>query len=309
MNVSEVAASGESESLQQDPPSETYTFTFAEGFGRWIWSAPVETTAFAGGLTAFFLLFVLCMMAGGGLPVGQMGKVPLRILGFFGFVWCFCSIAVLPLTLIHCLFDRTRIISVKEGQVQGRIGRHSETIDLKTCTWSTSRFSWDCRGIYYCDSGPRLSVHEGGRSIGLGYTEEAAERWIQFLKESGVPRRSRARWPRNLTLVVLSLVFGATIGLLCERLLPVIGAQPIQNGALVFIGALDGGLLGACVLATRCSTRVGERPVGIALLSLVFAGLAARWGGDTWLVIGMNAAVGALGGWLLLPKNQESMPA
>ena len=111
-------------------------------------------------------------------------------------------------------------------------------------------------------------------------------------------------WPRWLVDAVTAVVVGGAIGWLLEPLVPLIGGPVKWPGCLVFLGAMDGGMVMLYRLAAR-NRQLGRTPrLGyMSLLMITFAAFAFLSCSDTKAIFGINAAIGAILGWFFFPGD------
>ncbi|MDV6031027.1 MAG: hypothetical protein F9B45_13175 [Phycisphaera sp. RhM] len=98
-------------------PSEQFTFTFAQGVKRLLWTAPLLTTVMALLLGGVFAVLAACLAIGRGIPAAQLLAAVPKALSMFVVAWGLLALLCFPLTLIWCLTGRSRKIWVEGKQL------------------------------------------------------------------------------------------------------------------------------------------------------------------------------------------------
>jgi len=292
----------------REAPSEEYTISSNQGLVRFLLSVPLTATIVAAFVTAILGVLGVSLAVVGRLPADRVARVPLGLMRFFGFAWCFVAVVAVPLSLFWCLLGHTRRVWVEGRRLQMRIGWRQATFDLDQCSWSVLRgLAGDSAGPYFGSARPRLVVAQDRRSVALGFSEEAAARWIEYFQATGVHRLRKTNWLRFLVAGVIAAVVGGVIGVLLEPLLPLIGGPANLQGRLVFLGVLDGviAILYRQAIRVNRQFRRNGRLAGMSVVMVMFAAIALQTFGNTWQIFGPNAAIGAVLGWMLFRGGEE----
>lgn len=284
-----------------DPPIEEVSFSLRESIGRYIGSVIVLNTVMAsviGGLsTLLFLSFALA----GQIPVIMLPFAPVML---FVMTWAFTSIVSVPMMLYFTLFLRSRRIEAEGTLLHFQIGRKQKTINMAEHRWQRcGSVAVDFYGSYFWTR-PDLKVVSDGAEYAFGFDEETAARWRAYLEAHGVKENPKVRWPRVLVASMLISCIGGALGTLLEPLFAVPNAP---QGSVIFIGFLDGLLIGLFYHSAETRQKLGSNRLLCAVtMALLFAMIGVKAGGIfAWQVYSINAAVGAVTGWFVWQEEQE----
>ncbi len=291
-----------------EPPVEEVSFTLGQSLVRFAWSSLLISTIMAFVITLIFILFAICIaVLGGGIPFGRIvAGLPL-FAWFFGCSWCFCAVVSVPLTLYWSLTSRHRRMWVEGGRLHMKIGRSQDSWDLKECFWcETQGLGGDSRGYYFGDVQPRLAVVNRKTVCGLGFSAATARHWVSYFETAAVYRPPRIDWRKRVASIAIVLGLGGLIGYTIGLLVFLCGAPVGIEGFLAFIGCLDGVMAAGCGSMCRNERQFGKasRTSVALLMAVAYACVAVKVVFTAWQIILLNAAIGAVIGWFIVPDRR-----
>ncbi|NLS97050.1 MAG: hypothetical protein GXX96_33355 [Planctomycetaceae bacterium] len=287
-------------------PAEAIEFTWKQSVARCLLSGLLLTTMIASMVTAVFMLLGLCFgIAAGGL-LGKLVPFLFVLIRFFGFSWCFFAVVGFPLQLYWTWVGRRRRMWIEGNQFHVRIGRRQGCWDLDKCYWlPCGRLLGDSRGYYFGEIQPRYVLGTSKEIVGVGFSDVAAKQWLDFFETAGIYRPPLWSWRYTALILVWATVAGAAGGFAFGGLLPMLGGPGGIWAMLAFMGCLDG-LFGVLYCWAWRYMRLWDEsgPYAASLLmALVYAALAVKLVLILWQVIVLNAAVGAVVGWVIARKT------
>ena len=285
-----------------EPLVEEVLFSFGESILRFAGSVLVMNTLLAAMTGGFCVCVCLVAVLAGKAPMGVVAPLSFRVSLIF---WVYGSFLTIPAMLWATVFHRSRRFEMDGALLHVQVGRKRKTIDLREHPWRRcGTVPMDSFGSYFRRR-PRYAVTFESMWYGFGFSEEAAEKWIERFRAIGIEEECRRNGLRFLSFSVVAALLGAAVGHMVE---PWCALPPGKDGALAMIGCLDGFMIAsACRARDVRRTFLANRFTCAAVMALACTSIGML--ADARHILIANAILGAVAGWFIGIQKEKTLPA